>query len=211
MEGYQQFLPACLCENHDEYAPEGFAKDVLAPALEKRRNAEKAEKKQTGILSSLRSSDGEDGKEKCEKIPYLQFGTCEDTPTCKGGSPWTSQYAGPIMGGDGGKATNGAYEGLTVTNVDSLHIVTEECPSCHLPHIHGGIEEFGRVNYGNPGNTGHENNFNPLTPPLCSWSSSGALIDERKREAGRETLSGPKSTKLRKTAAVPPLLSIAPV
>ena len=60
-----------------------------------------------------------------------------------------------------------------MTNVDSLHIVTEECPSCHLPHIHGGIEEFGRVNYGNPGNTGHENNCNPATPALFSWSADG--------------------------------------
>ena len=138
MEGYAQFLPPCLCETPDEYAPEGFAGDVLAPALEK---------------SKL------DGR--CSKVPYLQFGTCVDQSNCTGGCPWTSKHSMDVMGG--------GYEdeGLVINNVDSLHIVTEECPSCHLPHIHGGDAD--RVNYGNPGNTGHENNFNPATPPLCTY------------------------------------------
>jgi hypothetical protein len=29
------------------------------------------------------------------------------------------------------------YSGLKIRGLDSLHIVTEENPSCHLPHVHG--------------------------------------------------------------------------
>jgi len=31
------------------------------------------------------------------------------------------------------------YSGLKVRGLDSLHIVTEENPSCHLPHVHGNV------------------------------------------------------------------------
>jgi hypothetical protein len=38
----------------------------------------------------------------------------------------------PLMAGAGS-----VYGGLAIHGLDSLHVVTEETPSCHLPHIHG--------------------------------------------------------------------------
>merc|ERR1712070_328160 len=109
-------------------------------------------------------------KDKCTKIPYLEFGTCITQENCLGGCKWTSEYAMSIM------ANANETNGLIVNNIDSIHIVTEECPSCHLPHIHGGIN---RLNYGNPGNVGHENTYNPPTPPICaSYSSQEPCILE---------------------------------
>lgn len=58
---------------------------------------------------------------------------------------------------------DGGLEGLTITAVDSLHLVTEEKPSCHLPHIHGN-----EVDNANPGSGD--------TPPLCD-SPNGCGLD----------------------------------
>mmetsp|Transcript_33684 Transcript_33684/g.65059 ORF Transcript_33684/g.65059 Transcript_33684/m.65059 type:complete len:465 (-) Transcript_33684:359-1753(-) len=76
------------------------------------------------------------------------YGTCRSKPNCTGGTPWTS-IAMQIMGqGDLGK-------NIKINGVDSTHIMTEERPTCHLPHIHGNPKA-----QANPGN-GH-------SPPLCS-------------------------------------------
>lgn len=91
----------------------------------------------------------------------LQFGTCVSSPSCNGGSDWTSLYAQPIMG----KA-----DGVTVKNVDSIHIVTEENPSCHLPHIHSSQYRANEIPWGNPGNIQKDEkttDWNPYVPPLC--------------------------------------------
>jgi hypothetical protein len=147
MEGYHQYKPPCYCESPDEYAPKDYEADVVKPMLEEMKK-----------------------KDKCTKIPYLEFGTCITQENCLGGCKWTSEYAMSIM------ANANETNGLIVNNIDSIHIVTEECPSCHLPHIHGGIN---RLNYGNPGNIGHENKYNPPTPPICaSYSSQEPCILE---------------------------------
>merc|ERR1711871_283924 len=59
----------------------------------------------------------------------LQYGTCVSNASCNGGSPWITEYAMPSMGA--------GLEGLSVVGANSIHRVTEENPSCHLPHIHG--------------------------------------------------------------------------
>ncbi|GMH82641.1 hypothetical protein TL16_g09328 [Triparma laevis f. inornata] len=63
----------------------------------------------------------------------LQYGTCESTEECNGGVKWTGEVSQLLMAGLDGKEV----EGLTINAVDSIHLVTEEKPSCHLPHIHG--------------------------------------------------------------------------
>lgn len=93
------------------------------------------------------------------KIPYAVYGTCESMPNCTGGTPWTNQVASPMMSNAGGEG----FEGLVISSVDSMHDVTETTPSCHHPHIHGASPD-----YANAGNTGHENKFNPATPPICN-------------------------------------------
>lgn len=83
----------------------------------------------------------------------LQYGTCVDTPSCNGGVDWTSLYSQVIMAG----LNNPEVANLKIIATDSIHLVTEEKPSCHLPHIHGGGES-------------REDNTNPgdgITPPLC--------------------------------------------
>ncbi|GMI36778.1 hypothetical protein TeGR_g4623, partial [Tetraparma gracilis] len=63
----------------------------------------------------------------------LQYGTCESSPACNGGVRWTGEYSQRIMAG----LDEAEVKGLDITAVDSIHLVTEEKPSCHLPHIHG--------------------------------------------------------------------------
>eukprot|EP00466_Bigelowiella_natans_P011937 jgi/Bigna1/81309/fgenesh1_pg.79_\ len=58
----------------------------------------------------------------------------------------------------------GCLEGLEMTVVDSSHIVTEERPSCHLPHIHGNLTDSAA----NPGNG--------KSPPLCD-SPKGCTLN----------------------------------
>ena len=72
-----------------------------------------------------------------EKDEYggLEYGTCPEQPGCTAGSPWTA-YAQQLMVNpdvDNGK-------GIIIDAKDTQHIVTEENPSCHLPHIHAGID-----------------------------------------------------------------------
>jgi dienelactone hydrolase len=92
----------------------------------------------------------------------LQYGTCVSQPNCTGGSPWTSQFSQNIMGGG---------LGVTIRNTDSFHYVTEEKPSCHLPHIHGNKTD----NTANPGNG--------KSPPLCSSPSGCTLTTTTVTEA----------------------------
>ena len=80
----------------------------------------------------------------------LQYGTCVSTPTCNGGVPWTGQVSQMVMAG----LDEPEVQGLSITATDSIHLVTEERPSCHLPHIHGNPEDNA-----NPGSGD--------TPPLC--------------------------------------------
>lgn len=92
-----------------------------------------------------------------------QFGTCESTPSCNGGCPWMSQYGQAIMGGV-------SLINATIKNTDSIHIVTEEKPSCHLPHIHKSQFRATNPNWANPGSIKKDektNDWNPYTPPLC--------------------------------------------
>ena len=74
-----------------------------------------------------------------EKDEYggLEYGTCPEQPGCTAGSPWTA-YAQQLMVNpdiDNGK-------GIITDTKDSQHIVTEEDPSCHLPHIHAGTDRI---------------------------------------------------------------------
>jgi hypothetical protein len=85
-----------------------------------------------------------------DEYGYLQYGTCPDTPTCYGGLKWTTEQAQKIMAG----LKDPHVQGLQIVSTDSMHLVTEEQPSCHLPHIHGNPD-----NSANPGSNG--------TPPLC--------------------------------------------
>lgn len=82
-----------------------------------------------------------------------EYGTCQSTPSCTGGTPWTER-AQQIMGS--------GIDGLTITAADSSHIVTETKPSCHLPHIHGSNDSSA-----NPGNGKY--------PPLCDSPNGCAL------------------------------------
>ena len=74
-----------------------------------------------------------------EKDEYggLEYGSCPEQPGCTASSPWTA-YAQQLMINpniDNGK-------GIITDTKDSQHIVTEEDPSCHLPHIHKGTDRI---------------------------------------------------------------------
>lgn len=164
MEGYAEFLPPCLCEEPDEYYY--FAANATPPFPGPFDDGYAAAEPTEALPAQ---ADGDDG---VGKLPYRQFGTCASKPHCTGGSPWTATVAAPTIAG----ASNGYYggiEGLTVKGVDSLHIVTEEKPSCHLPHIHGGGPD--RPNFGNPGSVPPDNGYNPLVAPLCASPSDCQL------------------------------------
>eukprot|EP00604_Paraphysomonas_vestita_P003231 CAMPEP_0174821450 /NCGR_PEP_ID=MMETSP1107-20130205/8139_1 /TAXON_ID=36770 /ORGANISM="Paraphysomonas vestita, Strain GFlagA" /LENGTH=380 /DNA_ID=CAMNT_0016038471 /DNA_START=298 /DNA_END=1437 /DNA_ORIENTATION=+ len=89
----------------------------------------------------------------------LQYGTCQSTPTCTGGVKWTTEVSQVHMAGVDLKEV----KGLTITGADSIHFVTEEDPSCHLPHIHGNP-----VDNANPGSEG--------IPPICT-SPDGCVLN----------------------------------
>jgi hypothetical protein len=85
----------------------------------------------------------------------MQYGTCVSTPSCIGGSEWTGKFSQVLMAGD--------LAGLQIVATDSIHLVTEEQPSCHLPHIHGNP-----VDNANPGSGN--------TPPLCP-DPTGCMLE----------------------------------
>jgi len=89
----------------------------------------------------------------------LQYGTCESTSTCNGGVRWTGEVSQKIMAGLG---VEDEVKGLEINAIDSIHLVTEERPSCHLPHVHGLDEDNA-----NPGSGD--------TPPICESPDGCAL------------------------------------
>ncbi len=98
----------------------------------------------------------------CEAVDEyggMQYGTCTTQASCFGGIDWTALYAQPIMAG----LSRAEVKGLSVVARDSMHLVTEQKPSCHLPHIHGNPD-----NAANPGAQG--------TPPLCT-QPQGCQLD----------------------------------
>lgn len=80
----------------------------------------------------------------------LQYGTCNSSAKCNGGCPWTGEYSQIVMGGLDEPEING----LRINAVDTIHVVTEEKPSCHLPHIHGLDQDNANPGHGD-------------TPPIC--------------------------------------------
>lgn len=88
----------------------------------------------------------------------LQYGTCVSTATCTGGVQWTTEYAQKVMAG----LTDPRVSGLSIKSADSIHHVTEEDPSCHLPHIHGNPDDTANPGHG-------------TTPPLCASPSKCKL------------------------------------
>ncbi len=76
----------------------------------------------------------------CEAIDEyggLEYGTCPEQPGCTASSPWTA-YAQQLMVNP--DINNG--KGIIMDTKDTQHIVTEENPSCHLPHIHAGTDRI---------------------------------------------------------------------
>lgn len=111
-----------------------------------------------------------------DEYGYSEFGTCASTPACNGGCPWTTKYAHNIMAGTQqalatvrGLRGNAAAAAFVINNTDSIHIVSEERPSCHLPHIHKSQSKANTPNWANPGSTtAGKNSWNPPAPPLCT-------------------------------------------
>lgn len=106
----------------------------------------------------------------CEQVDEyggLEFGTCPQKPGCQANAPWT-ELAQQLMTGSSGSNKD---KELVVEADDSQHIVTEEDPSCHLPHIHTGTSSSGAESAnsapGNPGNNGAE--------PLCDTPAGCTL------------------------------------
>jgi hypothetical protein len=98
----------------------------------------------------------------CEAVDEyngLEFGTCPPKPGCQANAPWTETAQQLMTGYSGAKKD----KELLVQADDSQHIVTEEDPSCHLPHIHSATSSSGAENAnsasGNPGSKGAD--------PLC--------------------------------------------
>jgi pimeloyl-ACP methyl ester carboxylesterase len=110
----------------------------------------------------------------------LQYGTCLSFPNCTGGCRWTDTYGQAIMGG--------GLTGLTFDITDSFHFVTEEKPSCHLPHIHGNPDDTA-----NPGNG--------KTPPLCDQPKGCNLMITTVTEAYYRTLDTTPDTGFNPVAA----------
>lgn len=91
----------------------------------------------------------------------LEYGTCPEQPGCTSNSLWTV-HAQQLMANPDYKNN----KGIIMDTKDSQHIVTEENPSCHLPHLHSGIDrETGNVIY----NTKVSNNpGSNNVPSLCA-------------------------------------------
>lgn len=97
----------------------------------------------------------------------LEYGTCPEQPGCQANAPWT-QRAQQIMAGQQVDGT-----GVQIIAHDSQHIVTEEHPSCHLPHVHDGTDrdtDTLTANTEPSANPGHDEQ-----PPLCSTATDCTL------------------------------------
>ena len=116
-----------------------------------------------------------------EKDEYggLQYGTCPEQPGCTANSPWT-EYAQQLMVNtniDNGK-------GIIMNTKDTQHIVTEENPSCHLPHIHAGTDRISgyiinnTVASENPGNGSPSLCANPETCTLTTSTVTQIMYED---------------------------------
>ncbi len=68
-----------------------------------------------------------------------------------------------------------AGKGVIVNDANSQHIVTEENPSCHLPHIHAGVDRDSNVETANA--VANQNPGNGGSPPLCTCCRY--VVDDR--------------------------------
>ncbi len=119
-----------------------------------------------------------------EKDEYggLEYGSCPEQPGCTASSPWTAHAQQLMVNPD---IDNG--KGIITDTKDSQHIVTEENPSCHLPHIHAGTDRItgytinNTLVSANPGNN---------SPSLCASPETCTLtvntITQLKYENGGE-------------------------
>jgi hypothetical protein len=96
----------------------------------------------------------------------LEYGTCPEQPGCTAGSLWT-EYAQQIM-------ANPDYhtgKGIVMDTQDSQHVVTDEKPSCHLPHLHSGTDRDTGYTINNIVASDNPGNGSPslcITPDTCT-------------------------------------------
>ena len=105
----------------------------------------------------------------CEEVDEyggLEFGTCPAKPGCQANAPWTAT-AQQLMTGTSGSDKE---KQLLVQADDSQHIVTEEDPSCHLPHIHSATTSSGVETANDASSNPGSKNADPLcdTPAGCT-------------------------------------------
>ena len=94
----------------------------------------------------------------------LEYGTCPEQPGCTAGSSWTA-HAQQLM-------ANPNYDnnkGIILDTQDSQHVVTDENPSCHLPHLHSGTD---RITGYTINNEVASNNPGSNSPSLCVTSDT---------------------------------------
>ncbi len=123
----------------------------------------------------------------CEQLDEyggLEYGTCPQQPGCQSNAPWT-QTAQQIMAGNPDWKSG---KGLLIKAYDSQHIVTEEDPSCHLPHVHSGLNRATGLN--TPNAIANQNPGNGHSASLCSSPEDCTLtlntITQLKYETGSE-------------------------
>lgn len=123
----------------------------------------------------------------CEELDEyggLEYGTCPEQPGCTAGSPWTAHAQQLMINPTDYK--NG--KGIIMESKDSQHIVTEEDPSCHLPHLHNGLDRDTGVNI--PNSVANANPGSKGTPALCVSPDSCTLtsntITQLKYQDGSE-------------------------
>ena len=104
-----------------------------------------------------------------EKDEYggLEYGTCPEQPGCTASSPWTA-YSQQLMI----NSNIDNNKGIIADTKDSQHIVTEENPSCHLPHIHAGTD---RISGNTIQNTVVSENPGSGSPSLCTHPDTCTL------------------------------------
>lgn len=98
--------------------------------------------------------------EETDEYGGLEYGTCPQMPGCTASSPWTQTGQEIIAQGQ----SDDIGKGLRIAAADSQHIVTEENPSCHLPHVHAG-SQGGKTT---PNSVPSANPGNGESDPLCS-------------------------------------------
>ena len=117
----------------------------------------------------------------------LEYGTCPEQPGCTAGSPWT-EYAQQIMANPDYNTDYNTYyntdKGILMETNDSQHIVTDENPSCHLPHLHAGIDRStgytieNTVASDNPGSNSPSLCINPDTCTIKANTVTQLIYEE---------------------------------